>query len=125
MPVLDALEDRLKGEDKLAPPALCVGVGQFRGHRSRKCHDPWPMAASPKALRFRHQRCQGRREAVSGTRPKRLKRAPQSPWEIVDDHDQIVDDHDQEEQQCVHPDHDMHTRLVLTPGCADSGICRC
>ena len=30
-----------------------------------------------------------------------------------------------EEQQCVHPDHDMHTRLVLTPGCADSGICRC
>ena len=27
-----------------------------------------------------------------------------------------------EEQQCVHPDHDMHTRLVLTPGC--QSLCR-
>ena len=43
-----------------------------------------------------------------------------SPWEIVDEQivvlDQIV------EQQCVHPDHDMHTRLVLTPGC--QSLCR-
>eukprot|EP00439_Symbiodinium_sp_Y106_P037273 s7543_g4.t1 len=51
-----------------------------------------------------------------------------SPWEIVDEQivvlDQIVelDDNDQEEQQSVHPDHDMHTRLVLTPGC--QSLCR-
>eukprot|EP00439_Symbiodinium_sp_Y106_P050077 s1905_g6.t1 len=90
---------------------------------------PQPMAAAPSAAAPAPpakggptlEQATGQENATTRTRPKRLKRAPQSPWEIVDDHDQIVDDHDQEEQQCVHPDHDMHTRLVLTPGCADSG----